>query len=163
MKDPPIWPPRHGRSRVLVEARDPERRRRLGSALETSGYEVLDCEGPDPDHDHLCPAVEGGRCPGAAHADVVVCSFDDNDPHTRGLPTAVVRELRAGAVAIVLVEESLAARYEQELEGCRLLADAVPVDDVVAAVAEALDELSRTPPPRPFRSRRLIWSQSVRR
>jgi hypothetical protein len=132
----------------------------LVAALEGRHYQVIDCEGSQPDQGHLCPAVEGGRCPGAAHADVVVCEFDDGDQHSRGVPAAVIHELRAGASVIVMVEESVADRCREELDGCRLLYRPVAADELLDAVAAALKDLAATPPPRPSRSHGLSWARS---
>lgn len=152
--DPPVWSPRHGRYRVLVEARDGTWRREVVSALEAAGYEVIACGGPDPSHDRSCPVVEGGRCPTSPHADVVVCDVDAGDREHRELPVAVAHELRAGATVIALLTPELEDRYRHELEGCRRLHHPVGTGELLGAVAAALDELAGTPAPRPLRPSR---------
>jgi hypothetical protein len=156
-----MWPSREGCPRVLVEARDDERRTTMVTAFEGRHYQVIDCEGPKHEGDHLCPVMEGERCPGAAHADVVVCDFDDSDPYSRGLPAAVVHELRAGASVIVQVAAPVADRYREELEGCRLLYRPVALQELLDAVAAALDDLADTPAPRPLRSHGPAWARSA--
>lgn len=150
-QEPPVWPPRDDRPRVLVECSGDGRRDRLVAVLEGRNHAVIDCAGPKPDEGHLCPAVEGGRCPGAAHADVVVCDLDERDPSSLEVPEAVAHELRVGASVIVVVSEEVARRHEDELADCRLLCRPVTPDEVLAAVDEALEDLARTPPPRPLR------------
>lgn len=151
--DPPSWGPRQGRPRVLVEARDDRWRAGTVGALEAGGYEVIGCEGPKPELEEPCPAVDGARCPGAAHADVVVCDFDPTDAHSRSLPGAVAHELREGASVLVLASPEDAARHREALEGCRLLHHPVDQDDLLAEVAIAVDELVHTPAPQTGRTR----------
>jgi hypothetical protein len=156
--DPPSWPPRQGRPRVLIEARDDAWRGATVRVLGDRGYEVIGCAGPRPDLDEACPAIDGGRCPGAAHADVVICDFDPGDDRTRNLPTVVAHELREGASVIVLVDPADGARHRDALEGCRLLHRPVGQEDLLAAVGTAVDELRATPPPRTGPDRRVIPS-----
>jgi AmiR/NasT family two-component response regulator len=158
-RDPPVWPPRAGRPRVLVEARDDGWRRTTVTVLEQRGYEVIGCVGPRSESDEPCPAVEGGRCPGAAHADVVICDFDAADHHTRSLPTAVAHELREGASVIVLVGPADAHLHRDVLEGCRVLHRPVGQEDLLGAVATAVDELVHTPAPRSGSTRPVKWSR----
>jgi hypothetical protein len=146
--DPPSWSPRSGRPRVLVEAGDETWRRSTADDLEGCGYEVIGCAGPEPDHRELCPAVDGGRCPGAAHADVVICRFDSSDEHTRGLPAAVAHELRDGASVLLLVDPTDTDRHKGALEGCRVLHRPVAREVLLAEVATAVDDLAHTPVPR---------------
>jgi hypothetical protein len=55
---------------LLVEA-DVAERRRLGEALESGGFEVVECPGPtEPDDD--CVGTRTGLCPLLTDADVVV-------------------------------------------------------------------------------------------
>ena len=149
--EPPVWAPRDSRRRVLVECSDAERRAGVVAVLEGRNHTVIDCTGPKPDDGRPCPAVEGGRCPGAAHADVVVCDFDERDPSSLAVPGAVAHELRAGASVIVVVSEQVAGRHEDALAGCRLLYRPVTTDEIAAAVDVALEDLARTPAPRPLR------------
>lgn len=150
----PVWPARDDRARVLVEARDEARRTATERTLGAGGYEVLSCTGPVAGHDEDCPAVGGGRCHAAAHADVVVCDLDLTDPYCRDIPAAVVREMRAGAAVVVLTDGGGAELHLDELEGCRLLDAPVDDDRLLQEVAAALEHLAEAPRPTPLRPRR---------
>jgi hypothetical protein len=154
---PPVWSQRVGRPRVLVEGSDEAWRRATMAELEKYGYDVLGCAGPDLDHDEHCPAVEGERCPGSAHADVVVCDLDLTDGHAAQVPRAVARELRDGASVIVVLDEPEEA--DGDLDGCRLVERPASPVEVVVEVERAVDDLRNTPAPMPIHSRRQLWGR----
>jgi hypothetical protein len=155
--DPPVWPTRQGEARALVEAAEEAERHWLEEALVAAGYEVLCCAGPRPEAGAPCPAVDGDRCPGAAHADVVVCSFDDTDEHRRSIPGAVAHELREGASVVALVDPDAAGPCRDDLIDCRQLLRPVTTEAVLTAVADAVADLVDTPEPEPVHSRRQRW------
>lgn len=59
------------RNAVLVVEADGTERKRLGTWLEGSGYQVLTCPGPT-EPDYTCVGARAGACPLAAEADIVV-------------------------------------------------------------------------------------------
>ncbi len=152
--EPPPWPVRDVRARVLVESRDPALRHAVKVAL-GDDYVVVDCGGPDPGE--VCPAVEHGHCPTAAHADVVVCDFRSSDEHSRALPAAVAGELRDGASVIVQVARPTAERHDETLAGTTLLYHPVRRDELRRAVTDAVARLDATPR-RGVHGPRLAWS-----
>ena len=79
-----------GRLRVLVENPSPALRVAGFSAYQEAGLDVALCSGPEGGGDP-CPLVEGGECPLAEAADVIVFALD------RGAPTgtAVLEAIRA--------------------------------------------------------------------
>lgn len=112
----PPWSPGSPHPRVLLEATGS--RWRLTSGLREAGVPVLRCAGPAARPSTApCPLLEGGRCPLAEGADVVVHALGRDDPRC-----AELLDAHAGSgVPLVEVEEAGAA------------------DEVAAIVAEVLD------------------------
>lgn len=113
----PSWAPASPHPRVLLEA--PAGRWRLTSKLGEAGVPVLRCAGPASRAANVpCPLLEGGVCPLAAGADVVVHALGRDDPRA----TAILDAHRASGVRLV---EIAPGRGSDE------------VDDIVAEVLEA--------------------------
>jgi hypothetical protein len=60
---------------------------------------------------------------------------------------------------VLLVDPGDPERHPEALEGCRVLRRPVGRDDLLAVVAEAVDDLAHTPPPRTDRIRPVGWSR----
>jgi hypothetical protein len=101
----PAWPPRRGRTRVLVEARGT--RSALHRSLARSGYDVRTCPGPG----RRCPLLAGQPCPLVLGADMVVFDVpsDDRqatvlrDGHARfhpDIPLHTAEDFRSGLLAL---------------------------------------------------------------
>ena len=71
---------------ALVVETDDDRRGEIGGWLEDEGFDVLVCPGPRAPH-YTCLASDGGRCPLAAAADVVVLNMRQaSDEAMQGTP-----------------------------------------------------------------------------
>jgi hypothetical protein len=73
--EPPIWPARRGRARVLVENPDGAEVWAHTEALREAGYDVASCFGPSARARVVCPLVSDGRCAAVADADVVISTM----------------------------------------------------------------------------------------
>ena len=75
----PSWPPGSAHPRVLLEATGG--RWRLTTRLAEAGVSLLRCPGPSVRPINVpCPVLEGGTCPLAAGADVIVHALGGDDP-----------------------------------------------------------------------------------
>ncbi len=94
----PTWPPADRRPRVLVEVAG---RRWSGErAAEEAGLATAMCAGPGGRSAHGCPVLEGGRCPLADGADVIIVLLDPNDERSAQLVRAH-REQSPGTPVLV--------------------------------------------------------------
>lgn len=77
---PPIWEPRRGCARVLVENPDGAEVWAHTEALQEAGYDVATCFGPSVRGRVVCPLVSEGNCTAVEEADVVITttSLDDD-------------------------------------------------------------------------------------
>jgi hypothetical protein len=75
----PTWPAADGRRRVLVET--PGARWPAEPAVASRGFQVIACGGPaNRPGRRPCPALQGGTCPLARDADVVVVRYPPGAP-----------------------------------------------------------------------------------
>lgn len=94
----PPWAPGAAHPRVLLEATGG--RWRLTSALADAGVSLLRCPGPAArPADVPCPVLDGGACPLAAGADVVVHALGRDDPRCAAVLEA---HERAGGRVVAL-------------------------------------------------------------
>jgi hypothetical protein len=77
------WPPNESRPRILIEVAGRRWSGELGA--EREGLATTLCAGPDHRGPHACPVLEGGTCPLADGADVIVVLLDPDDERTRQL------------------------------------------------------------------------------
>lgn len=77
--EPPIWPARGGRGRVLVENPDGAELWAPAEALREAGYDVARCFGPSAQARVVCPLVTEGHCAAVEDADVVISTTSIHD------------------------------------------------------------------------------------
>lgn len=126
---PPSWPSKPGRARILIENPDGAQLWAHAGVLQEAGYETATCFGPSPEERIACPLISNGSCPLIETADVVIsttrladggevlaalhrcCSerliVEDADP--RALPMEEKRLL--AAVATALGQQSTASPH----------------------------------------------------
>jgi hypothetical protein len=134
----PTWPSGEDRPRVLVEVAG---RRWSGERLaEQAGLATAMCAGPSARGEYGCPVLEGGHCPLADGADVIVMLLDPHDEQSEQL----VRAHHAQSPGTpVLVRHQAAVRDDEAiaLPGC------VEVEpDAADAVAQILALVGSRPP-----------------
>ena len=115
---PGEWPERQGRARVLVEEADPASGWVVEKLLQSEGYDVAVCGGPEILG--RCFLVEDGRRPLAEGADVVLNTLSLSQPDRREVVEALSVRL-PGTAVIVGVPLPQAAEHAVLLEGCRLM------------------------------------------
>lgn len=99
---PNRWPERWSDGnvpRVLIEDDSSAWRWRVAGAVADAGCEVGWCEGPDHSQGRGCPLIEGGTCPLAEGADVIVFGLWSGSRECR----ALLHEL-VGLGKVVLAE-----------------------------------------------------------
>jgi hypothetical protein len=90
-------PERIHEATVLIVESDPQERERLGSALEASGFDVIQCPGPTGP-DYACVGERTGRCALLDLADVVVLDlWLSSDAVMMGTPSGELLRLYVGA------------------------------------------------------------------
>jgi len=122
--------------RAVVVNQDLSQANLYAEKLRAAGYEVELCAGPGHEQ---CPVLAGLPCPIADRADVLV--YDANvleDPARVEELIGDVRETYAD-LPLVLTSADPAADW-MELEGAHRVIPVVAHDQLVAAVAEALEE-----------------------
>ncbi len=135
----PSFPGPHDRPRVLVEV--PGGRWHAEAEATAAGYQVVSCPGPRPGPGGHCPLLEGGRCPLADQADVIVVSLAVDGPGE-----AILRRHRARNPDTPVC---VASFRQADLEAAEGKADAVvPLSRDVAPLLATLDRLTGGPPPR---------------
>jgi hypothetical protein len=141
----PTWPPGEHRPRVLVEVAG---RRWSGErAADAAGLATAMCAGPRARGEHGCPVLEGGRCPLADGADVIVVLLDPDDERSEELVRAH-RELSPGTPVLVRHHRSADGGADVEVDaGCiELEADGPDaVAQVLALVGSRPDPADPTP------------------
>ena len=135
----PTWGERGARPRIVVENPDFGIGFAVERVLETAGYEVAVCGGPDGLARHECPLVFAGECDLVSGADLVVHSLNpDREEHAE-----VLRALRAkhpNTPIVVEVPGPSAARHPGLLDGCVVVPFPATRESLVDAVGEALAE-----------------------
>jgi hypothetical protein len=127
------------RPRVLIEHPDPDTGLEVATALRRAGCTVAICRGPDATGDPptRCPVHEFGPCVIVEGADIVVTMLGFGREDARG----VLRGLRTRYAETPLVVAATVAdvlELEDELQGCTIVPEDAPPDELVAAVLRAL-------------------------
>ncbi len=115
----PAWPPGDARPRILVEAGGG--RWRGEQALREAGFQVAVCGGPSRRAGLGCPVLEGGRCPLADGATLIVCALVPDDPAVGAL-VAAHEQQHPGAV---FTEGEPSGAGQRSLQACRTSAELV--------------------------------------
>jgi len=110
---------------VLFESPDGAEAHGVWKLLERYGYRMTWCPGPQGGFSRECALSATGYCPLVDEADAVVSSLDLADP----LDQKVVRALNDQVAAtmpvtpvVVVATKGSAARWAEELPGCRVVA-----------------------------------------
>jgi len=134
----PTWPERVGdRPRILVENHDLGTGHAVGRVLESEGFEVAICGGPDAFRRHRCPLVATGKCALAAGADVIVHGLNpDRSEHAAVLQS--LRTLHPDTPRVVEIPGPTRERHTELLEGSTVVPMPVTRAALVTAVHSRL-------------------------
>ena len=129
----PTWPPAEHRPRVLVEVAG---RRWSGErAADAAGLATAMCAGPAQRGEHGCPVLEGGSCPLADEADVIMVLLDPDDERSAARGRA--HRERSPGTPVLVRHQSPDQRVGSDApveDGCIELA-AEPADAVAQVLA----------------------------
>ena len=116
----PTWPERvDERPRILIEHQDLGMGCAMQRVLESEGFEVAICGGPDNLRGR-CPLVASGRCALAADADIIVHGLNP-DRLEHAVVLHALRSHHPATPRIVEVPGPAAARHTELLEGSTVL------------------------------------------
>lgn len=136
-------------ARVLVEAEDKAAAFARLRILETAGYQVAWCPGPESHLFRQCPLARSRQCPLVDSADVVVTCLEIGRPSTRQILTAMGRAHPELPVVVETTAET-AEQWAQVVGRHRVVVAPATSRHLVAAVSEALRSRASEPPqPRP--------------
>ena len=123
------------RTRILIDNRDDGVQAAVTSFMETKGYDVSVCGGPEMLPRQRCPLVHDGFCPTAEQADVIVTSLPLDDPRN----AEVLRSYRTTYPDTPIVVEIPKPQIDEHadlLEGCVV----VPFPYTRATLEQAVED-----------------------
>ena len=116
----PTWPERvDERPRILIESQDAGAGCAMERVLESEGFEVAICGGPDALRGR-CPLIASGRCALAADADIIVHGLNP-DRLEHAVVLHALRSHHPETPRIVEVPGPAAKRHAELLEGSTVL------------------------------------------
>lgn len=123
--------------RVLVEAEDEAAALARLRVLETAGYQVAWCQGPESHPFRQCPLVRGGSCPLVESADVVVTCLDMERSSSRQILASMDRE-HAELPVVIETTADTAEQWAHAVGRHRVVVAPTTSRDLVGAVIHAL-------------------------
>lgn len=122
--------------RILIEHTDGAARDVMARALTEAGYAVETCRGPAKGN---CPLVNGGDCPMAQSADVIVCGLHLANAENRAVLHA--HEVRSpGTPVIVEASAWQAKEYATAVRSAHVVEHPLSRESLVDAVRHACTE-----------------------
>ena len=126
LKHPESWPEPAGKPRVLIENPDGAELWAHADLLRQAGYEVATCYGPSWT---ACPLTDGGECPLAAGADVIVTTTELTDS------AAIIEALETKVAGAVVVE----SQAGEAVDAATVIRQPVTQQSVLDAVETLLE------------------------